>query len=50
MEVATENGIYISDRAKEKVLALMNEANLDNSYFLRVSVVGGGVQWIELWA
>lgn len=42
MEVATENGIYISDRAKEKVLALMNEANLDNSYFLRVSVVGGG--------
>jgi iron-sulfur cluster assembly protein len=42
--VATENSIYISDKAKAKVLQLMQEAGLegDNSYFLRVGVVGGG--------
>lgn len=40
----TENGIYISDRAKEQVLKLMAEAGHanDDSYFLRVGVVGGG--------
>jgi iron-sulfur cluster assembly protein len=36
--------IFVSDKAKEKVLKLMEEANVanDSSYFLRVSVVGGG--------
>ncbi len=42
MFTTTENGIYISDRAKEKVLQLMQDAQLDSSHFLRVSVVGGG--------
>ncbi|MEI9933826.1 MAG: iron-sulfur cluster assembly accessory protein [Ferruginibacter sp.] len=40
--IATDNAIYISDKAKEKVLSLMKEAGHDESYFLRVSVVGGG--------
>ena len=41
---ATENSIYISDKAKQQVTHLMTEAGLanDSSYFLRVSVVGGG--------
>jgi iron-sulfur cluster assembly protein len=36
--------IYVSDKAKEKVLSLMQQASVENdaSYFLRVSVVGGG--------
>ncbi|MFM2361925.1 MAG: iron-sulfur cluster assembly accessory protein [Sphingobacteriales bacterium] len=36
--------IFVSDKAKEKVNALMAQANVaaDGSYFLRVSVVGGG--------
>lgn len=39
-----ENGIYISDKAKVKVQQLMADAGIgtDNSYFLRVGVVGGG--------
>jgi iron-sulfur cluster assembly protein len=42
--VATDNGIYISDKAKEKVYQLMKDAGVENdsSYFLRVGVVGGG--------
>jgi iron-sulfur cluster assembly protein len=42
--VATENSIFISDKAKAKVVKLMEEAGLsgDDSYFLRVGVVGGG--------
>lgn len=42
--IATENGILISDKAKTKVLQLMEEAGIANdpSYFLRVGVVGGG--------
>ena len=38
------NGIYVSDKAKAKVLELMNTAGVgeDGSYFLRVGVVGGG--------
>ncbi len=42
--VATENSIYISDKAKEKVIQLMKDAAVDASadYFLRVGVVGGG--------
>ena len=39
-----ENGIYISDKARAKVIQLMEDAGVsgDPSYFLRVSVVGGG--------
>jgi iron-sulfur cluster assembly protein len=39
-----ENGIYLSDKAKEKVIQLMGEAGIANdpSYFLRVGVAGGG--------
>ena len=42
--VATDNAIYISDKAKSKVINLMKDAGVaeDPSYFLRVSVVGGG--------
>jgi iron-sulfur cluster assembly protein len=42
--IATENGIYISDKAKIKILQLMKDAGLegDSNYFLRVGVVGGG--------
>lgn len=38
------NCIYISDKAKDKVLQLMNDAGIssDPSYFVRVGVVGGG--------
>ena len=43
MNVATENGIYISDKAKNKVEELMKQAGIDpSSYFVRVGVVGGG--------
>ena len=34
--------ITITDKAKEKALSLMQESNLDTSYFLRVSIKGGG--------
>jgi iron-sulfur cluster assembly protein len=34
--------VTVTDKAKEKVLSLMQEAGLDSSYFLRVSVKGGG--------
>lgn len=42
--VATDNGIYVSDKAKLKVQKLMEDAGVgeDSSYFLRVGVVGGG--------
>ena len=42
--VATDNSIYISDKAREKVKQLMKDAGVgdDPSYFLRVGVVGGG--------
>jgi iron-sulfur cluster assembly protein len=42
--VGTDNGIYISDKALKKVGQLMEESGVknDSSYFLRVSVVGGG--------
>ena len=38
------NSIYISDKAKTKVINLMVDAGVgeDPSYFLRVGVVGGG--------
>lgn len=39
-----ENTIFVSDKAKKKVLQLMEDAGIsnDSSYFLRVGVVGGG--------
>ncbi|TAH07104.1 MAG: iron-sulfur cluster assembly accessory protein [Sphingobacteriia bacterium] len=42
--VATENSIYVSDKAKIKVHQLMEEAGVvgNDAYFLRVGVVGGG--------
>ena len=42
--VATDNSIYVSDKAKKKALQLMEEAGVlgDDSYVLRVGVVGGG--------
>jgi iron-sulfur cluster assembly protein len=38
------NTIYVSDKAREKVFQLLADAGVANdpSYFLRVSVVGGG--------
>jgi iron-sulfur cluster assembly protein len=44
MSVALENTIYISDKAKSKVVQLMADADIANdpSYFVRVGVVGGG--------
>jgi len=42
--LATDNSIYISDKAKIKVQQLMKDAGVENdaNYFLRVGVVGGG--------
>src|SRR3712207_5024897 len=42
--VTTDNSIYVSEKAKQRVRTLMQEAGIgdDPSYFLRVSVVGGG--------
>ena len=42
--VTTENAIYVSEKAKQRVIHLMQEAGIagDPSYFLRVGVVGGG--------
>ncbi|MFT4061668.1 MAG: iron-sulfur cluster assembly accessory protein [Edaphocola sp.] len=34
--------IYISDKAKERVLQILEEENLGTDYFLRIGVVGGG--------
>jgi iron-sulfur cluster assembly protein len=41
---ALDNAIYVSDKAKAKVIKLMEDAGVwgDPSYFLRVGVVGGG--------
>ncbi len=40
----TQNNIYISDKAKDRVLNILSKKNLpgSNDYFLRVSVVSGG--------
>lgn len=41
--MVAENTIKISDKARERVLHLMNESGYSlDTYFLRVSVVGGG--------
>ena len=44
MSVALDNAIYVSDKAKVKIKQLLTDAGVGNdpSYFLRVSVVGGG--------
>ena len=44
MSVSLDNGIHVSDKAKEKIRELLQEGGRagDPSYFLRVSVVGGG--------
>lgn len=44
MSAVLENAIYVSDKAKEKVQKLMQDAGIsaDSSFFLRVGVVGGG--------
>jgi iron-sulfur cluster assembly protein len=44
MNTVLENGIFVSDKAREKVRQLMEEQGYssDPSYFLRVGVVGGG--------
>ena len=44
MSAVLENAIYVSDKAKEKVQKLMQDAGVsaDSSFFLRVGVVGGG--------
>lgn len=34
--------IYVSDRARDKVNQLKQQASLGDDYFLRVSVIGGG--------
>ena len=42
--IDTENAITISDKAKTKVISLMNEGGFatEEGYFLRVGVAGGG--------
>ena len=42
--VAADNAITVSEKARQKVQQLMQDAGVagDTSYFLRVSVVGGG--------
>jgi iron-sulfur cluster assembly protein len=42
--VATENSIYVSDKARQQIAQLMKDAGIadDPSYFVRVGVVGGG--------
>jgi iron-sulfur cluster assembly protein len=42
--VATDNAIFVSDKAKAKIESLMKDAGIDSdpAYFLRVGVVGGG--------
>ena len=43
MSTTLENGIYISDKARQRVTELMQESGMNTSeYFVRVGVVGGG--------
>src|SRR5882762_510920 len=44
MSVTLNNGVYVSNKAKDQIIKLMDQAGIgnDTSYFLRVSVVGGG--------
>ena len=42
--VATDNAIHVTEKAKQRIIELIREGGHpdDGSYFLRVSVVGGG--------
>lgn len=42
--VSAESAIHVSEKAKERILQLMEESGHanDSNYFIRVSVVGGG--------
>lgn len=42
--VGTDNAIFVSEKAKGKLVQLMSDAGIfnDPAYFVRVSVVGGG--------
>lgn len=44
MSTTTDNGIYVSEKARARIRELLADAGHgdDPSYFLRVSVVGGG--------
>lgn len=44
MNATAENAIYITEKARERILQLLYEAGHGNdpSYFVRVGVVGGG--------
>ena len=42
METATAENITASEKAQLKIKELMNQAGINDDYFLRVSVVGGG--------
>jgi len=44
MSATLDNGVYVSEKAKDRIIQLMADAGHGNdpSYFLRVSVVGGG--------
>lgn len=37
-----DSGIYISEKAREKVLSILREQGKESDHFLRVSVVSGG--------
>lgn len=42
MLATTMSGIFISEKAKERVSALLSEEGRGDDYFVRVSVVSGG--------
>ena len=44
MSTVLDNAIFVSDKAREKIVSLMEEQGYtsDPSYFIRVGVVGGG--------
>jgi len=44
MNAILDNGIYVSEKAKDRIMKLMADAGHadDPGYFLRVNVVGGG--------
>lgn len=42
LSLFTNNMVTVTDKAKSKIDNLMQDAGLDASYFLRVSVQGGG--------
>ena len=49
METATiMQGIYISEKAKQKVIELLAAEGKGNDFFVRVSVVSGGCSGLTL--